>query len=455
MPNNGKILWEEGMFLEPHHFQISERFQADYTAARVNSLSYAGFQYGFTELITGRDALLGGQFTIVRASGVFPDGTCFQIGDGAYSKPLSRSFSGYCRPDQQTLDVYFVIPDDGPGRPLHGDGSVAPIAEQRYVRTSTLVRDELVPDNSKEITVGVPNYQIRFEGEPLDGCTWLLVARLVRNGAGYMELERRYSPPVLFFRCSEAITDRVGGLLELLWAKMGSLGRCRGQSEQGRVFFSASEVGAFLLLNTLCSSTPLLNCICKLPQVHPFEIYAHLTTLYGSLLTFSPEISLDMIPQYDHDDLGTVFASLEECIRDALAAEFWTATAQMALERVNTVMWACRFPDEHFVKGVNLFIGVASETQQKALVVHVLQRMKVCSRDKLDQLVSTSSPGLTLIHAQKIPEGLAAKPGYAYFAVDKQSLLWRDVEASGTLGIYFPGDEYGDAKVELLALRHE
>jgi type VI secretion system protein ImpJ len=455
MSNNRKVLWKEGMFLEPHHFQLSERFQTAHTDARAGSLSYAGFQYGFTELTIGRDGLLGGNFSIISAAGVFPDDTSFKIGAEAQSKSLTRSFNGHCRPEQQTLDVYLAIPNDSSGTPLNSANPGTPSVKSRYIETRTPISDELAPDNNKEILIGTPNYQIRFEGESLDGCSWLLVARLIKNGSGYMEPEREYSPPVLFFRCSDALKDRTSGLLELLWAKIGSLARCRGQSEQGRVFFSASEAGAFSLLNTLCSSTPLLSRLCELPKIHPFEIYTHLTTLYGGLLSFMPEISLDMITSYNHDNPGATFAELENRIREALAAEFWTATAQMTLDRINAVMWACRFPDERFAKNVNLFIGVASESQQKSLVIDVLQRMRVCSRDKLDVLISSSTPGLTIIRVQKIPEGLAAKPGYVYFAIDKQNPLWIDVETSGTLGIYFPGEGYQDLKLELLALKHE
>jgi len=453
--NNCKILWKEGMYLEPHHFQLLEGFQLAHANTRIGSLSYAGFQYGFTELTIGRDALLRGNFTITDATGVFPDGSCFAIGVGTHSKSLTRSFSGYCRPEQQTLNVYLAIPENDPLTPSRGTDSGVPFAGSRYLEAKTTVPDEYMPDNNKEMMIGMPNYQIRFEGEPLDGCSWLPVARLIRNGAGYMEPERGYSPPVLFFRCSDALKDHTGGLLELLWAKIGSLARCRGQSEQGRVFFSASEVGASSLLSILCSSTPLLSRLCELPQIHPFDIYTHLTTLYGNLMCFLPEISLDMIPPYDHDNPGVVFATLEERIREVLAAEFWTATVQISLERINSVMWYGRFPDERFAKNVNLFIGVKSENQQKSLVVDVLKNMRVCSRDKLDRLISSFTPGLTLVRAQKIPEGLAAKPGYVYFAIEKQSPLWVDVETSGTLGIYFPGEDYGDVTLELLALRYE
>jgi len=453
MPNNDKPLWKEGLFIEPQHFQLLERYLTAHTDARAGTLSYAGYQYGFAELKIGRDALLGGNFTIARASGVFPDGSSFEIGEGA-SKSLTRSFTGYCRPDQQTLDVYLAIPEDNSAGPRRGTDSGAP-AESRYVETVKLIPDECVPDNGKEIEVSTPNYQIRFEGEPLDGCVRLLVARLVRNGAGYMEPRRGYSPPVLFFRCSDALTDQVGGLLELLWAKIGSLARCRGQSEQGRTFFSASETGAFLLLNALCVYTPLLSRLCELPKIHPFEIYTRLTTLYGSLLSFMPDISLDMIPPYDHNDPGAMFTALEDRIRDALAAEFWTATAQIPLEQMDPVTWTCRFSDDHFVRGVNLFIGVASEGQEKSLVVNVLHRMKVCSRDKIDLLISSSTAGLQLVHAQKIPEGLAAKTGYVYFGIDKQGPLWQEVETSATLGIYFPGEDLGNVTLELLALKHK
>jgi type VI secretion system protein ImpJ len=419
--------------------------QTAHANARAGSLAYGGYQYGFTELEIDRDALLGGNFSISRAAGVFPDGSCFGIGAGASSGltdsaagGLSRSFASYCQSDQLTLDVYLAVP-----------------TACRYIERTVLVPDELSRNNNKEIEIGEPNYLIRFEGEPLDDCIWLRVARLSKTGSGFMELKRDYAPPALFTRVSDVLKNSIGGLLELLWARIGSLAQCRRQNESGQAFFSSSQENSFRLLNTLCTYTPLLNRLHELPKIHPFDYYTQLTALYGSLLSFSPSISLEKFPSFDHDNPAAPFIALADRIREALKVEFWTDCTALELEQINSATWFCRFPDERFAAGVNLFIGVSAKISQKMLLLDVLQRMKVGSRDKLDLLISSSLQGLTLIHARNIPEGLAAKPDYVYFVVDRQGPHWQGVEMSGTLGIHFSGGGYPDMKIEVLALKHQ
>jgi len=445
-----KILWREGTFLQPHHFQLSDRLHAAHTDFRVGSLAYAGFQYGFTELEIDRDALLVGNFTIGRAAGVLPDGVCFSVGSNAQSSGgvLSRTFSTFCRPDRQSLDVYFTLPVD------NADGAHS--GDCRYVERTVPVPDELSRDNVKEIAVGEPNYQIRFEGEPLDGCVWLRVARLSRGGSGYMELAQNYSPPVLFTRVSGVLRNTLSGLLELLWARIGSLAKCRRQSEWGQAFFSATEENSFRIMSTLCAFTPLLGRLSELPKIHPFEFYANMMTLYGSLQCFSPTLSPENFPTYNHDDPAKTFTDLADRIREALKAEFWTTCVSLPIEQINASTWHCRFPDERFAARANLFIGVsAGDIDRKKLLVDVLQRVKAGSRENLDLLISSSLQGLPLIHIRNIPEGLPAKPDYVYFAVDRNGPLWESVETTGTLGLHFSGGVYPDIKLEVLGLKFQ
>jgi type VI secretion system protein ImpJ len=446
--NNCKILWKEGTFLQPHHFQLSDRLHVAHADSRIGSLAYAGFQYGFTELEIDRDALLVGNFTLSRASGVLPDGACFSIcppSGGA----VSRSFSDFCRPDRQSLDVYLTLPA---ALQNHGNSHASGC---RYTERSLPIPDEFADGNIKEIEVGEPNYQIRFEGEPLDGCVWLRAAKLSRGGSGYMELARGYSPPVLFARTSDALRGALGGLLELLWARIGSLAKCRRRSEWGQAFFAPGEENSFRIMSTLCAYTPLLGRLLELPKIHPFECYAHLTMLYGSLQCFSPELSPENFPPYCHDDPAATFIALADRIRDALKAEFWTTCVSLPLEQVSPATWRCRFPDERFASRANLFIGVSAKTDQKKLLVDVLQRVKAGSREKLDLLISSSLQGLPLIHVRNIPEGLPAKPDYVYFAVDRQGEQWESVENTGTLGIHFSGGIYPDMKLEVLGLKFQ
>jgi type VI secretion system protein ImpJ len=455
-----KILWREGTFLQPQHFQLSDRLHAARTDARVASLAYAGFQYGFTDLEIDRDALLVGNFTLSRAAGVLPDGVCFSIGlhnlSSVAGGALSRSFSAFCRHDRQSLDVYLALPVYTPGGGIQGvDNDGGGHSGCRYIERTSSIQDEFFCDDAKEIAVGEPNYQIRFEGEPLDGCVWLRAARLSRGGGGYMELAQDYSPPVLFTRVSGVLRSALGGLLELLWARIGSLAKCRRGSEWGQAFFSATEENSFRVMSALCASTPLLGRLLELPKIHPFECYAQLMTLYGSLQCFSPALSPENFPAYSHDDPAATFIDLADRIRDALKAEFWTTCVSLPLEQVSSSTWHCRFPDERFAARANLFIGVSAGVDRKKLLVDILQRVKTGSRENLDLLISSSLQGLPLIHVRNIPEGLPAKPEYVYFALDRNGPLWESVESTGTLGIHFSGGVYPDMKLEVLGLKFQ
>ena len=77
MTEHKKVVWSEGMFLRPHHFQQQERHLQ--TQARLRMLCVGGFSWGFSELALDEAALAAGALRLMRARGVFPDGTPFSF----------------------------------------------------------------------------------------------------------------------------------------------------------------------------------------------------------------------------------------------------------------------------------------------------------------------------------------------------------------------------------------
>lgn len=77
-----KVVWSEGMFLRPQHFQQQERYLERYTHRRISALS--DLYWGFAELVVDPEALALGSVVVRRAAGVLPDGTPFTLpADGA------------------------------------------------------------------------------------------------------------------------------------------------------------------------------------------------------------------------------------------------------------------------------------------------------------------------------------------------------------------------------------
>jgi predicted component of type VI protein secretion system len=79
MSANNRVIWSEGLFLQPQHFQQQDRYVERYVETRCQAL--IPHSWGFTELELERDFLSIGKFGLRRAAGVFPDGTPFRMPD--------------------------------------------------------------------------------------------------------------------------------------------------------------------------------------------------------------------------------------------------------------------------------------------------------------------------------------------------------------------------------------
>ena len=69
----GRVVWSEGMFLRPQHFQQQQRYIEHFIEGRYGPL--AAFGWGLSELRIDRDQLTAGKIAISSAIGILPDGT--------------------------------------------------------------------------------------------------------------------------------------------------------------------------------------------------------------------------------------------------------------------------------------------------------------------------------------------------------------------------------------------
>src|SRR5262245_39686148 len=74
-----RVIWSEGLFLQPQHFQQQERYIERYVEARCHAL--VPHSWGFTEIEFEPGFLSIGKIALRRVAGVFPDGTPFRMPD--------------------------------------------------------------------------------------------------------------------------------------------------------------------------------------------------------------------------------------------------------------------------------------------------------------------------------------------------------------------------------------
>src|SRR4029453_12382253 len=79
MSAHNRVIWSEGLFLQPQHFQQQDRYFERYVEGRCQAL--IANSWGFTEIELERDLMSIGKAALRRAAGVFPDGTPFRMPD--------------------------------------------------------------------------------------------------------------------------------------------------------------------------------------------------------------------------------------------------------------------------------------------------------------------------------------------------------------------------------------
>jgi type VI secretion system protein ImpJ len=178
------------------------------------------------------------------------------------------------------------------------------------------------------IQTGALALRLLRERDANDGYALLGIARVLeRRSDGQLVLDRAYLAPQSRIEASGQLSAVAGLLHGLIQQRGRQLAARMGQLGHG-----LSEVGDFLMLQTLNRAEPLFRQFAGAPSVHPWTFYLGCLQLAGDLATFSgnrrhpPEY-----PLYRHDDLQRVFAPVVEDLRNLLSTELQRHAVQIEL----------------------------------------------------------------------------------------------------------------------------
>src|SRR5450759_4767895 len=310
MRNLRRVVWSRGMFLTPQHFQTLDQWIDETYQFRFTASNFAN--WGVLDLSIDRESVANGLFKLRNSQGVLPDGTIFSI-PTPDAAPAGRQIADHFTPNQDSLDVFLVIPDrQASGKNFTQAAALqAGVATTRYVAETLEIVDENGYDEAKSVQVATKNFSLRFGSESLDGVVALQIARVVRSEAGKYVLDPAFVAPCLDIASSEYLMILLRREIEILVSKADSLNANRRQGGESLADFNASEAGNFWFLHTVNSSVPELQHICDVRHGHPEALWVVMLRLAGALATFSLDPKARDLPQYDHRHLGPCFTALD------------------------------------------------------------------------------------------------------------------------------------------------
>ena len=282
MKHLSKVVWFEGMYLGPHHFQAQSRAFEDLVHFSASNLWFE--PYGLIGQELDSEALRNGSVKLVHSRGLFPDGLAFHM---PQSDPLPppREIGDLFSPTRQYLNVMLAVPphrENGPNCSL----SATDRNHVRYAAEAHTFHDENTGADEKQVHLGAKKIQFLFDSEEPEGFVTLPIARIVRDGTGHFIYDPSFIAPCLRITASERLMMISRRLIEILDEKSASLSRARRSPSKFQTGFSSDDVAAFWFVHTVNAGLAVLRHICLTEHGHPEQLYMEMARLAGALCTF-------------------------------------------------------------------------------------------------------------------------------------------------------------------------
>ena len=443
MSGVNRVIWSEGMFLKPHHFQQQDRFIENVVDHRVRVCLSNG--WGFSKLDIDKDLLKQGKICINEATGIFPDGTCFDFPAKDQSPPILELES-----DVRDKKFYLAVTLSRFG----GRESSAEEEDLKSTRYKNL--DQAVIDNSADspqeeiISVGSVQLTILEEGASLDGYSYLSFVKIIEvSSEKAITLDKQYVPPVL--DCSQSA--QLGGFLNELTGMLHQ----RGEELSGRLVDSrasgTAELSDLVFLQVVNKLEPLCVHLTQKSRLHPQELFALLLSIAGELSTFSTKTKRPPLFQvYRHDDLQTTFSSLFSCIRSCLSSVSQQSAISLQLEEKKYGIRVAKIDDRSLVGQAIFVIAAKSNIEPSIFQSEFQHQVKVAPVEKILDLVRANLPGIDMRALPVAPRQIPYNTGFTYFELDRSSDYWSLLNDSGGFAFHI-GAEFPGLKLEFWAIR--
>jgi type VI secretion system protein ImpJ len=443
MSLDSKVVWSEGMFLNPQHFQQQERFFERLVEGKCSA--YGAYGWGMHEFEVDQQLLSLGKISIIRAKGVFPDGTPFSFPDVDSPPPVFE-----VPENTHNSIVYLCIPVKRPG-------AVDVVAEEstqglaRYYAYEQEIRD--VSGETGEnvaVNVGILRLRILLESDDLSGYAPIGLIRISESREDKnVLLDENYIASCLDCQKSTKLSGYLSELVGLL--------HHRGEAIAGRLADAnrggTAEIADYMMLQLINRMEPLARHLSNMNGLHPVDLFSELVQIVGELSTFvSKSKRAPVFPNYLHNDLQASFSPVISELRNCLSMVYEQTAVSLALVEKKYGIRVAEITDRTLIGSAMFVLSARADVPDDTLRAHLPAQIKIGPVERIRQLVNAAMPGIGLKPLPVAPRQIPYHAGYTYFQLDPQSAFWKELQHSGGFAVHVGGNFPG-LELEFWAIR--
>jgi type VI secretion system protein ImpJ len=455
------ILWQQGLFLQPQHFQLIDRsFQS--LLSPFHDYITPNF-WGIGEIEIQKAALGTRIFNLLKGTFLFPDGTHVVLPGNAVFEP--RTFNEAWIEGGKPSPVYIGLKrwnEEGENvRVLNKLENIAEVTT-RFISLAD-------PEDVKDLHVGGPQAQIKrlqfvlkvfWESEKEHMGDYLLfpIAQLERFG-DEIRLSQNFVPPCLTISSSEPLFRLIKEIRDQLAARGNQLEEYKRQRGIQTAEFGSRDMVYLLALRSLNRYIPLLFHFTEAQQVHPWAVYGILRQLIGELSSFSEQVNVmgelkngqRILPYYDHWRLWECFSAAQGLVSQLLD-EITAGPEYVIRLDYDGTYYAAELKPAIFEGHNRFYLVLKTDTDSKFVMQSMATITKLSSREHMPILIARALPGIELEHLPIPPQELPRRVNTVYYAIDHHRDQWSLVQGGNNIAFYWDSAPE-DLEVELMVVR--
>jgi type VI secretion system protein ImpJ len=439
-----KVIWQEGLFLQPHHFQQHDRY-VESLVAGVSAV-VAPYVWGLRDLVLDEELLKLGKIAVKSCVGRTPDGATFRVPQTEEHPPALD-----VPPGAKNTVVYLAVPIRRQGA-VEVDLGGATQGTTRYHLEEIEVTDTMGRDG-RAVQMAVGKLRLRFalDLDDLSDQIVIPIARIIEvRQDKEVILDRAFIPACTDARAAPALSGFLRELEGLLSHRAEALA---GRLNQSGAAKGVAEISDFLLLIAVNRTLPVVRHLLAIENAHPQEIYRFLVGLAGELATFmTPEKLAPQFPAYRHDDLTNVFQPVFRSLRQYLSAVLEQNAVAIPIEPRKYGVSVAMISDKRLLSSATFVLAAKASVPLENVRRHFPTQAKLGSVEEIRQLVNSALPGIGLRPLPVAPRQVPYHSGVVYFELDNTSPHWKQLTTSGGLAVHVSGD-FPDLSMELWAIR--
>ena len=439
-----KVIWTEGMFLQPQHFQQHDRFLSQ--QAQLRLAATVPYAWGHLSLTLDSAALNLGKVAITAAQGLMPDGLAFDV-PGQDPAPAAFDVPADARDQLVVLALTLQRPGVAETDAESDAGSMPP----RFHSAEVEVGDSNVSGQRvAPLQVGRINLRIMLARDAGEGVVTIGLCKVVERRADHkLVLDASYIPPTLHCAGNELLAAYLRELHGLLHQRGEALAARLAQPGRAGV----GEIADFLMLEMINRHEPLVSQLRQASLLHPKDLYYVIASMVGELATFRESRRPAKLPAYVHDNLALCFKPAMDEMRQSLSMVMEQTAIPIELQDRKHGVRVAIIADLELQRYAQFVLAVNSQLPGDALRARFPTQVKIGTVERIRDLVNLQLPGVSLRPLPVAPRQIPFHAGFTYFELETRgNEMWKQLESSGGMALFVAGDFPG-LEIEFWAVR--